>query len=245
MVRLYLGMFAATACLAGLALALSSSTAWVYQEDGLLELSSALLFALAAVVAAARLPGAAGPQVDRQFKWYLGIVLGLGTLAFLDEISFGQSIFGFTSPEILGKKIDGVHDLIVVVQRLIRLTLGLSRTETVFVLAGAGVLTCTMVLFFRGRELHALLHRCLGRDYWITIIVTVLFVLPALLIDASGLTERPEVGAAFAFVEELLELNAGMALLHGVATTGPQHGKQAAGSGVSHAQSTGRGDRPG
>lgn len=40
-------------------------------------------------------------------------------LGFLDEISYGERIFGIKFPLILGKKVDGIHDLLAVVKKFI------------------------------------------------------------------------------------------------------------------------------
>ncbi|MDX1540307.1 MAG: hypothetical protein R3349_02775 [Geminicoccaceae bacterium] len=132
----------------------------------------------------------------------------------------------------MGKKIDGMHDLIVVVERVIRLYGGLNRAETVAAFAILTGPACGGLLYFWAWELRALLHRCLECEHWLSIIATILFLLPALLIDASGLTERSDVGPTLSFIEELLELTAGIALLHGVCNIGPRRSGRLAGLGV-------------
>jgi hypothetical protein len=86
---------------------------WLIAEDGVLETASAALFLLAAWLAAAGL--ARAPEGAHRALW---VVAPLALLGFLDEISFGARLFGWTMPALEGGgEFDGAHDVAIVLHR--------------------------------------------------------------------------------------------------------------------------------
>lgn len=80
------------------------------KEDSLVEMSTAAFFLLAFVLSLAL---QAGTRARRLILLALGTV---GLAGFLDELSFGQRIFRFTTPKIGRLNLDGFHDLIQITQ---------------------------------------------------------------------------------------------------------------------------------
>jgi predicted ATP-grasp superfamily ATP-dependent carboligase len=176
------------------------------EEDRFLETLTALVFAGGVLVGiAAFVRGRTAPA------FYL-IVPACSLLGLLDEISFGQRLFGFELPRLRHFEIDGVHDLFLV-------------TYDVFVTDNPFYLACYVLIpllalaggswlvlskpHWRGRlsRIPATLRRHPPLPY-VALAVFLLFV--ALTIDLD-LVETDWL----LFIEELLELNVAVALLFG------------------------------
>jgi hypothetical protein len=104
----------------GLAAALTVTTMLLYwlvpasrralsREHGVVEWATALLFLAAAVVGGRRLR-------DARVRWNdpHWVIPGLSLLATLDEVGWAVSPLGLKAPTLLGKRIDGLHDLLEV-----------------------------------------------------------------------------------------------------------------------------------
>lgn len=87
-------------------------------EDQWIEWASFLFFAAAAFVLLLRV----SPRTTKDIA-----VGALCLLAALDEISFGERIFGFVAPSVGGVKIDGAHDLIEFLRIVPKEVLGLDK----------------------------------------------------------------------------------------------------------------------
>ena len=107
-------------CLAALTLAVAagvvaatapSHQTVLFEEDGLVETATALTFLAAAVVGAWRLARRA------RARGVLLAATALAGLATLDELSFGERLFGFEPPVVLNTRIDAVHDLFMLAKR--------------------------------------------------------------------------------------------------------------------------------
>ncbi|CAM5334759.1 hypothetical protein MAUB1S_05804 [Mycolicibacterium aubagnense] len=84
------------------------------QEDGIVEMATAVFFALAAFGAAASLT---------MWGMLLPLLLAglVGFAGLMDETSFGSRLLGFQPPPLYGGgQLDGLHDLLIVVFRLTR-----------------------------------------------------------------------------------------------------------------------------
>lgn len=192
---------------AGLAV-LSGLAPWLYDEDGLIEWATALVFLAVFLLGTRRLLASAG--TDRAASACLGFATGLGLVCFLDEISFGERLIGFVPPRLLDENIDGVHDVLAVLRKVLILS---GRTELqTLLLMSAGVATAAAVALALGRRR---LRPARARRCGLALAAFVVFVVPAALLDASRYGENP-LGW---LVEEVLELNAALALLIGVART--------------------------
>lgn len=104
------GIIATAAMFAG-ALILTSVLApqWriaLFREDGPLENLSAALFFGAAIIGWRKWARSGRSDV------FILVVSLVCAVAALDELSFGERVFGFAAPVINGVKIDGLHDLL-------------------------------------------------------------------------------------------------------------------------------------
>jgi hypothetical protein len=77
----------------------------LFHEDGLVENLTAGCFLLASVLSLYLLIKL------KEYRILLLLILGSSLICFLDEISFGERIFGLAMPLVNNVKIDAVHDL--------------------------------------------------------------------------------------------------------------------------------------
>ena len=171
------------------------------REDRGVETATALLFLASFLVAAV---GLVRRSPDR-YRALLFVGGGLGLIAFLDEVSFGARLFGWSMPEMSGGgEFDGAHDLVVLAYRL--------GSE-----AGPVVLGALLVLVFATAVICALRWRAPLTARWGRIVTEPVLRWFALCVGGLGLASIvdlrdgtfPHLGLA----EEMLELNAGWALL--------------------------------
>lgn len=84
------------------------------QEDGIVEMATAVFFAVAAIEA-----GISIATWGLRLPLLLAGLIGFAEL--MDETSFGSRLFGFQPPPLYGGgQLDGFHDLLIVVFRLMR-----------------------------------------------------------------------------------------------------------------------------
>lgn len=84
------------------------------QEDGIVETATAAFFAAAAL-------GAATGMMLYGFSVPLLLAGLIGFAELMDETSFGSRLFGFQPPPLYGGgQLDGFHDLLILVYRLLR-----------------------------------------------------------------------------------------------------------------------------
>lgn len=87
----------------------------LFGEDRLIETIAAGFFLAAFVVGVAFLIA----YRVRRYRVFLFIASSLGLLGFLDEISFGARLFGWSLPEMPGGgEFDGAHDVVILTYRL-------------------------------------------------------------------------------------------------------------------------------
>jgi hypothetical protein len=171
------------------------------EENQLVENVTAFLFMLSAVWGFTLLVRDRRRKIRRLMLWS---TTGLGLIGFLDEVSFGEDIFGLTMPMIAGVKVNAVHDLTDVARTL--------SPELPFVLNYALFLGfATPVMFAssrRRKELSYLLSLVpQHRSYCLLTIFTVLGFL-VLLLDQEFIRSTYLV-----FVEEIMEMNAAFLLV--------------------------------
>lgn len=132
---------------------------------------------------------------------------------FLDETSFGERIFHFTPPVIMGVRVDALHDFIQIAYLMI---LSLPKSYLllllpIFVLA-IGTIVLIMLLKYKRylkvryvKQLSNLLSNYPPFNY---LLVTVVFVSVAMIVDLDMINNK-----FLFFLEELLEMNAGLSLV--------------------------------
>jgi hypothetical protein len=142
---------------------------------------------------------------SRRYRVFLLIASSLGLLAFLDEISFGARLFGWSMPEMAGGgELDGAHDLVILTYRL-----GAEADPIVIAaVCAALVLTTLLCVVYQYARILGLTHRIVTDPACGLFALFVAGVAMAAVLDLDiGLLRH--LGP----VEEIVELNAGLALL--------------------------------
>lgn len=109
------------------------------KEDSLVEMSTAAFFFAAFLLALAL-------QVGNRGRRILLLALGaVGLAGCLDELSFGQRVFRFTTPRVGRLNLDGFHDLIQITQHSWRDGSASVRTIMLAGAAGVGLLAWRLI----------------------------------------------------------------------------------------------------
>lgn len=173
------------------------------REDGLYESTTALGFALGALVAAC-LCLKAWAALDGPEKSVYCVAGGVSLLAFLSEVSFGARMFGWSMPSMRGGgEFDGAHDVVIL---MVRWAKGASAFA-VAVVAAIGVATFGLA----GYVLRASIVRLARRVYEEPALFR-LAVSAALLFGAVGLDAYSSRRAELA--EEAMETVASLGVLY-------------------------------
>lgn len=168
------------------------------QEDGIVEMATAVFFAVAAIEA-----GISIATWGLRLPLLLAGLIGFAEL--MDETSFGSRLFGFQPPPLYGGgQLDGFHDLLIVVFRLMRdlnpllawLLVGLMLAASVALVA---FVTMQVLKGFRGDPKRLSTHTLLLAHF--------AFIGLAQVIDISA-SSSPALSA----MEEVFELDAAILL---------------------------------
>ncbi|MEM7710271.1 MAG: hypothetical protein AAF264_05865 [Pseudomonadota bacterium] len=144
---------------------------------------------------------------DRRNLVLLAVAL-IGWLGALDELSFGERVFQFEAPRILGAKVDSAHDLLLV-----------ARTA-IYRLAGSYQYALAAMLLVLGLAAGwGVVHAAMARGW--TLGRRALLILPVAATAAVALAQTIDVSLDLIpykmlqrlYVEEVLELAAGILLL--------------------------------
>ena len=174
-------------------------------EDGWVENVSAAAYFAAFVLSGYLLTNSIGPILLNLF------VASIGLLGFLDEIGFGTRLFeSFDVPIILGRTIDGVHDVFTIIA--IRMVRRLTVTEILSLSAIGLMIAGGLIILFEPVR-RWILRACrlvLSRSEYSFLFLAIFFVLAALIMDTEiGFLDSDIVSV----VEEFLEMHSGFALL--------------------------------
>ena len=116
----------------------------LFVEDGLVEWSSAVIYAIAAGMAALILFARRASAADRPVL--VGIA-GLAALCYLSEISFGARIGHFSMPAMPGGgELDGPHDFVVLAKRFVESAVPGHTALKVATIALAGIVAALVAL---------------------------------------------------------------------------------------------------
>ena len=165
---------------------------YLLQEDSLVENLSAMFFLLSSFLSLLFLVKL------KDHKKLLIFVLVVGLIGFLDELSFGERIFGFAMPSIGRVKIDAIHDFFDLAYRY--------RSYSYPLTGIGGILIVTLVSYWVKLMLR---HpsKGLGPHY-------VLLMFFAALVFSASVIDLEIVKYPPLFVlEEIFEMNAGIALV--------------------------------
>lgn len=166
-------------------------------EDGFVETLSAITFLASFLYGIATFAARSAIVYPK----LLGLLSLIGLVGFLDEMSFGERLFGLSMPSIGDNKLDAVHDIF---------TLSYQLYGNVFLVIIFGVLITVVVLAWLHRTyINANLHRLVPSQQACMLLgVFAMLLTAAILIDLDFLAH----GFGFYFLEELLELNAALSL---------------------------------
>lgn len=175
----------------------------LFREDGIIESASAAAFAIATILGLAAIYR--GALTGRSYPERISFIAipVLGTICFLDEISFGARLFGLVMPPLSGGgEFDGVHDIFIVLHRLI---LSLDSTTRLFTYIIAGLLALAAFYLKRAWIYSRLqwfaqdsVRRCLGSTLALLTIAVFLDLLHGRLVP--NLEEFTELSAALFLV---------------------------------------------
>lgn len=180
-------------------LAWPGSKAILFREDGIIESASAAAYAIAAILGLTAIYR--GALTGRSYPERISFIVipVLGTICFLDEISFGARLFDLAMPPLSGGgEFDGAHDLFIVLHRLI---LTVDSATRLFIYTVAGLLVLTLLYLKRSWIYSRLqwfaqdsVRRCLGSALVLLTVSVFLDILHGRLV--SSLEEFTELSAA-------------------------------------------------
>lgn len=202
---------AVLSALLGVALLILLSTAFsiavpeardfVFGEDRIVEWLTVIAFAAALVLGVCKLRGRARSDL------LLIAVVAVAGLAVLDELSFGERMFGWTPPHVLGTKLDAGHDFFRIGQKLIK-----RYSDTPYLVAGIGALIlCVPVAAFIGWLRRRGWNLFFGPES-VLLGAAILCLAVAQGIDIHLRILRSDIIGPL-YVEEVLELSAGVLFL--------------------------------
>lgn len=173
---------------------------YMTDEGGLVEDTSALLFLSSFFV------GLFLYFKGNKKRHLLLFLSGLGLLGFLDEISFAQQRLGFDGPSINNKGIDSAHDFIEVIFNYLQW-----GSHNYVLELRVLIISCLILLLIKYR---VTIINYIKKQY-INPIAIMLFIF-ILLVGISQFVDMGYVHSSsfdFVLVEEILEMNAGLAFL--------------------------------
>ena len=143
----------------------------------------------------------------------------LAIIGFLDEVSFGQRLIGFTPPMAGGTSLDGFHDLANMFRKIISINLQYHPTQTFVVLFL--LLSSFLILAFKFKLKIYGTYKHLKELKLVYVVLSII-----LAITLSQMLDLKIINLSWSTcLEEILELIAVLGLLTCLATTikGPRH----------------------
>ena len=137
----------------------------------------------------------------------------LAIIGFLDEVSFGQRLIGFTPPMAGGTSLDGFHDLANMLRKIISVNLQYHPSQTIIVIVA--FLSLFLIFTFKHRSKIRSVYKHLKQlnlEYVVLSIILAIFLSQLLDLKAINLSWST-------CLEEILELIAALGLLTCLATT--------------------------
>lgn len=179
---------------------------FLYDEDQLIESIAAVLLLGVFLMSIKVLCSSELPSLQRGVAGFFAI---LGLVAFLDEVSYGQRFFGFSTLYMYNKPVDGVHDVFEIVRAMP------ASDQSLFFLWSAVIclvaITILWVSYQRWSRIVTFVRTHDGRLMSFFLFTALVFMILSTMLDF--LEHKP---GWISFTEELLELNVGLALLFAV-----------------------------
>jgi hypothetical protein len=173
-------------------------------EDKLIENLSALSFFCVSIMSLVLIY-----RGTRQ-KILCGVLAILGISGFLDEVGFGTRLIDSKIHKVYGVPLDGLHDLFTIV---IRWLSKYASTPEILAFIIAVVLIVYMSARWGRKHISRLVQLIKsGPEFWF-LFIAIVFAVIASVIDLDFFDHRSIEGQVFQFLEEMLELYVGLALL--------------------------------
>ncbi len=169
---------------------------YLVQEDNLVENLSVFFFIASCFL------GVLFLIKRRTHKKLLQLIVALGLICFLNELSFGERMFNLSMPSLMGKKIDAIHDLISPALKLLNKYL---FVNSIFTLGIIGILIMIIILLFKYRFI---IVNTIRQTHYLFLWIFALLIVSSLFIDLDLIDNN-----LLQALEELMEMNAGLALL--------------------------------
>ena len=143
----------------------------------------------------------------------IGVYTILAIIGFLDEVSFGQRLIGFTPPMAGGTSLDGFHDLANMLRKIISINLQYHPSQTIITIITFLSLFSIFTFKHRSKICGVYKHlKQLNLEYVVLSIILAIFLSQLLDLKAINLSWST-------CLEEILELIAALGLLTCLATT--------------------------
>ncbi|MDJ0702223.1 MAG: hypothetical protein QNJ46_02995 [Leptolyngbyaceae cyanobacterium MO_188.B28] len=189
------------------------------QEDNFIENLSAILFFLSFFVGLITLIRFKKPHFH---PIYIGIPV-LGLIGFLDEISFGERIAGFKSPELYGAKIASFHDAVDSIDHVLYRSIKYGDYLLLFLLLAILLATLFGIVqlirrYRKNLRLNKILTFSEKHPPFRFLLISLGFIFIAMMIDFDIIGDHR--AATFMFVEEIFEMNAALTFLFGALAIG-------------------------
>ena len=175
----------------------------IINEDHVVEQATTLTFAAAFLIGVTSIMRSQG-LASRKLHALIPVA---GLIGFLDELSFGERVFGFTAPTLYGIDIDGTHDLVRVAAPII-------ENDPAFILVpGVAALIGAYLLFRKRSRRNTVMAYENWRALWAyppakLSIISLIMLLLAIVLDLPSVFQFPGSRP----IEEMLELNSAVAL---------------------------------
>jgi hypothetical protein len=140
----------------------------------------------------------------------------LCVLGFLDEISFGERIFDLEMPYVYSVKLDAIHDVAMIMYRVLEDHVGFGMTVGML---AAFILVLVAIAAMYRRRFTPITETMRRYPTLVFVLLSITFAVCALMLD---LVLDSVGGPRFViFIEEMLELNAALALLFAALSISP------------------------
>ena len=172
----------------------------IANEDGLIEnMTTFILFATAAL-------GIFSMPKQNQNRKTIAIISFTSFVAFLSELSFGERIFDLDMPHAGGKQLDGIHDLLHMLQKIFIANYNYQPEETTVTTAALISLLALATYAAREKIHHLNIHlKELGVRY--IIFLAIIFAIVAQGLDLNIFPHKD-----YRILEETLELLSALCL---------------------------------
>lgn len=172
------------------------------EEDQLIENITVILYLSVFIV------GLVGLLFSKQKNRKLLIIfIILALFVTLEELSYGERYYGFSAPRIFDYKMDTVHDLFFLFFKTIKVIYEKYGKIVFFIIALASILPL-FFLYRAWKYFFPLFFKLIREPEYFYFLLFIVFGFVALLFDLGVIKHD-----FMKFMEEIMELNAGIALL--------------------------------